>query len=117
MTKSPSGIYKITNLANNQVYIGQSENMFLRRKQHFVALRHGSHPNAQMQKDYTTQRGHYFRWDVVEYCEINNLNEREKYWIDKYNSINCGYNQGWQPYKRKTKKTSAKVKKYGYRKK
>ena len=61
MTKLPSGIYKITNLKNGKVYIGQSENIFIRRKQHMSALRYGSHNNKQMQKDYTAQRGRGFR--------------------------------------------------------
>lgn len=113
MTKLPSGIYKITNLKNGKVYIGQSENVFLRRKQHFVALRGGHHPNKDMQKDYTSQRGCGFRWDMVEYCALSELNNREKYWIDKFNSIESGYNKGWQPYKRKEKKANKKKRGYG----
>jgi hypothetical protein len=61
MTKLPSGIYKITNLKNGKVYIGQSENIFMRRKQHFGALRKGSHTNKQMQEDYSKQKGRGFR--------------------------------------------------------
>lgn len=108
MTKLPSGIYKITNLKNGKVYIGQSENIFMRRKQHFMALKKNHHPNKQMQKDYIAQCGRGFRWDVVEYCSLKELNEREKYWINQYNSIESGYNRGWAPYRRKT------TKKYGY---
>lgn len=100
MTKPPSGIYKITNLKNGKVYIGQSENIFMRRKQHFGALRKGSHTNKQMQEDYSKQKGRGFRWDVIEYCGLAELNKREKYWIDQYQSIDRGYNCGWVPYKR-----------------
>lgn len=100
MPLPPSGIYKITNLKNGKVYIGQSENIFIRRKQHFGALKHKTHSNKQMQKDFTAQKGRGFRWDVVEFCDLKKLNEREKYWIDYYNSIKDGYNCGWVPYKR-----------------
>ena len=111
MTTSPSGIYKITNNKNGKVYIGQSQNMFLRRKQHFISLRYGHHENKLMQADWNRDsKG--FRFDIVEYCSIDKLNEREKYWIEKYNSIESGYNQGWVPYKRKL--TRNKIK--GYRK-
>lgn len=110
MSKLPCGIYKITNLKNNKVYIGQSENIFIRRKQHFSELRNGHHPNKEMQKDYIKQNGRGFRWDVVEYCSLMELNEREKYWIDTYDAVSKGYNKGWQPYKRKLKIK----KKYGY---
>lgn len=93
MTASPSGIYKITNNKNGKVYIGQSQNMFLRHKQHFILLRHGHHENKLMQADWSRDsKG--FRFDVIEYCPIDKLNEREKYWIEKYNSIEKGYNQG-----------------------
>ena len=61
MSKLPSGIYKITNLKNGKVYIGQSENVFARRKQHFSALNYGHHSNLDMQTDFTAQRGRGFR--------------------------------------------------------
>lgn len=111
MSKLPSGIYKITNLKNGKVYIGQSENIFIRRKQHFSALDYGHHDNKQMQSDYSKQRGRGFHWEVVEYCSIDKLNEREKYWIDFYHAVESGYNKGWVPYKRK--KTTQK-RKTGY---
>lgn len=51
MTLPLSGIYKITNLTNGKVYVGQSQNIFMRRKQHFTQLRRGVHENKQMQED------------------------------------------------------------------
>ena len=51
MPLPPSGIYKITNLKNGKVYIGQSQNIYFRRKQHFTALRAHRHENTQMQTD------------------------------------------------------------------
>lgn len=112
MTRLSSGIYKITNTLNGKVYIGQSQNVWLRRTQHFVALRRNRHENKQMQEDWNcNNRG--FRFDVIEYCGLKLLNEKEKYWIDQYDATNAakGYNQGWVPYKRKTS-SAHKVKKY-----
>ena len=51
MTLPASGIYKITNLLNGKVYVGQSQNVFERKIQHFTALRNGNHENREMQKD------------------------------------------------------------------
>lgn len=114
MSVPPSGIYKITNMLNGKVYIGQTQNLWKRKAQHFVALRRGHHENREMQKDWdTNNRG--FRWDIVEYCSLEQLNDREEYWINQYDSINKGYNQGWVPYKRKVKK-APKRKIKGYRK-
>lgn len=33
-----------------------------------------------------------FVFEIVEECDIDQLNEREKYWINYYNSFNHGYN-------------------------
>lgn len=110
MTLPPSGIYKITNLKNGKVYVGQSKNIFKRREQHFIALRRGRHENKEMQADYKTDY-RYFRWDVIEFCDVWLLNDREKYWIDHLQTYSPnGYNVGWTPYKRKT--TVARTKKY-----
>lgn len=109
MTLPLSGIYKITNLTNGKIYVGQSQNVYARRKQHFTALRQGTHGNKQMQEDWNiNNRG--FRWDIIELCPITKLNEREKYWIDKLNTIARGYNAGWVPYKRK--RTCGRKQKY-----
>lgn len=51
MTRPMSGIYVITNTINGRQYVGQSQNIFFRRKQHFVALKNGTHENKAMQQD------------------------------------------------------------------
>ena len=51
MTRPVSGIYKITNQVNGKIYIGQSQNVYERRMEHFVALRRGNHSNRDMQRD------------------------------------------------------------------
>ena len=106
MPRPLSGIYKITNQLNGKIYVGQSKNVYEREAEHFTALRRGYHPNKQMQKDWN-KNNHGFRFDVVEWCPLNELNEKEKYWIDKLDTIERGYNQGWVPYKRKPQKRKA----------
>ena len=100
------GIYMIINRTNGKVYIGQSRRMFFRKREHFDALKKHKHPNKDMQKDFNCK--HIFEWHIVEYCNIEQLNEREKYWIDYYNSIEKGYNQTWVPYQRKPIKVAVK---------
>ena len=51
MTRSLAGIYKITNLLTGKVYVGQSQNVYERKIEHFTALRRGHHPNYLMQKE------------------------------------------------------------------
>lgn len=112
MTLPTSGIYRITNTIKNKVYVGQSKNVYERRAEHFVALRRGRHPNKEMQRDWNeNNRG--FRFDVIELTTVDKLNEREKYWIDKLNTMEPhGYNQAWVPYKRKEKKPAYRQKHY-----
>lgn len=40
-----SGIYCIINLKTKKTYVGQSNNVYRRRKQHFSALKAGKHEN------------------------------------------------------------------------
>lgn len=112
MTRPLSGIYKITNQLNGKIYVGQSKNVYEREAEHFTALRRNRHPNKEMQRDWN-KNNHGFRFDVIEWCSLNELNDREKYWIEALNTVEKGYNQGWVPYKRKQpKKPAYKVKKY-----
>lgn len=112
MTRPLSGIYKITNQLNGKIYVGQSQNVYEREAEHFTALRRGKHPNKAMQRDWKKDnRG--FRFDVIEFCPLDQLNSKEEYWIKEYNSIEKGYNQGWVPYKRKQpKKHAYRVRRY-----
>jgi len=111
MTRSLAGIYKITNQLTGKVYVGQSKNVYRREIEHFTALRCGKHPNKEMQKDWNhNNRG--FRFDVIEFVPLSQLNEREKYWIDRLHSMfPNGYNLEWVPYKRKAEKKS-EIRKY-----
>lgn len=103
MTLPSSGIYKITNLKNGKIYIGQSQNVYVRCRQHIDALYRGRHPNKDMQKDWKADY-RSFRADVIELCPWTKLNEREEYWIKKLDTIKKGYNKGWVPYKRRAPK-------------
>lgn len=85
------GIYKITNKINNHCYIGQSIN---------IKKRWWSHKNyREFQKDYPLYRAfkkygiENFVFEVIEECRVSELDEKEKYWINYYDSYINGYNQ------------------------
>lgn len=85
------GIYKITNKTNQMVYIGQSVNIASRLKDHIKA---GLGINSSNNKLYTAMKEfgvEEFTYEVLDKGDID-LNEREKFWIDYYQSNSYGYN-------------------------
>lgn len=91
--KTVSGIYKITNLLTKQVYIGQSVDISTRLKQHIKA---GLGIDcSSTNKLYTSmqQDGVYnFKYEILEECLSVELNEKEKKWIDIFQSNIYGLN-------------------------
>lgn len=92
-TKKICGIYKITNLKTQQCYIGQSVDVAQRWKEH-CKCGLGIEASAtnklynSMQKD-----GIYsFSFELMEECNREQLNEKEKLWINLYQSNLYGFN-------------------------
>lgn len=89
------GIYKIENLINNHCYIGQSrdiEKRWQRHKQTAFNLNDKGY-------DYPIYRAirkyglNNFSFEILEECSISELNDKEKFYISKFNSFFNGYNQ------------------------
>lgn len=81
------GIYKITNKINGKCYIGQSIDIERRFKEHCIK-------NKSYISSTIIQEGkENFLFEIIEECSIQQLNEKEQYWIQYYNSIKPnGYN-------------------------
>lgn len=86
------GIYSITNLFNNKMYIGQSINIENRFIRHKCELKKNRHVNRHLQASWNKYGEKNFRFDIIEICPKEFLNERECYWIKYYNTLNKGYN-------------------------
>ena len=92
--KEIPGIYKITNIKNQMVYIGQSTNVKNRLKAHIQASLGISTIAAQLVHEKMSEEGlESFTFQLVEECDRSKLNEREKYWINYYKSNEWGYNK------------------------
>lgn len=89
-----SGIYKITNIVNNKVYVGRSVNWLKRISVHKSELRKNKHSNPYLQKAWNKYGETNFICELVEQCSVDELKDKEIYWIDKLNAINrdFGYN-------------------------
>ena len=85
-----SGIYSITCIENGKRYIGQSVDIQKRWATHSCALRNGTHVNVHLQRAW--DKGNTFRFEILEECGRDELNEREIYWIAYFDSFRNGYN-------------------------
>ena len=86
------GIYKITNEQTGQCYIGQSADLRNRIRDHVKA---GLGINSSNNRFYTEMKNigpENFKFEILEECERSQLNEREKYWIEFFDSTGYGYN-------------------------
>lgn len=85
-------IYLITNDINDKVYVGQtSRSVEERFKEHKWDSRNIHHP-SQLHKAIKELGMEHFSVVTLEEVELEQLDDREKYWIKEYDSINKGYN-------------------------
>ena len=89
-----SGIYKIVNKVDNKVYIGQSIDLKKRQKSHFNNLIKGTHQNIYLQNAFNKYGIDNFYFEIIEKCDKDELNNKEIYYINYYDSLsrNKGYN-------------------------
>lgn len=87
------GIYKITNIKNKKVYIGQSVDTISRWKQH---VKRGVGAETPTRNKLYSEMNEFgpeeFIFEFLEECPKNSLDEREKYWIEYFDSCTVGYN-------------------------
>ena len=92
--KDTVGIYKITNLNTSECYIGQSVNVRQRWIDHCKAGI-GAVESSASNKLYAAMRQdgiESFAFELLEECDKDQLNEKERYYINLYNSDTLGYN-------------------------
>lgn len=87
-----SGIYKITNLDNNKVYIGQAVNIADRLRTHIKAGIGIDPTNSELYKDMKKLGVENFTFEILEACPPSMLNDKEKFWISFYHGQDFGYN-------------------------
>ena len=87
-----SGIYKIENMINKKHYIGQSEDLENRIKEHKYLMSKLKENNKKLNNDIAKYGIDNFEIHIVEFCKVEELDEKEKKYIELYNSIENGYN-------------------------
>ena len=92
-TKTVTGIYKITNQINDMCYVGQSTDISRRWKDHAkCGLGIDSAAGNKLYQAMQEYGLHNFSFELLEECSREDLNEKEKSFIEIYNSKNFGYN-------------------------
>ena len=88
------GIYKITNINSGKCYIGKSTNVKKRIADHFKSSI-GIKTIADQAVHHEIWKTGFWNWtiEVIIYCEKEQLNELEKYYIDFFKSQEFGYNK------------------------
>ena len=100
LRKQP-GIYCIENIITGDKYIGQSKNISLRLQEHLSCLRNNHHYYKKrhiptiLQKAWNKYGEENFKIYVLTYCNQEELNEKEIYWIKKLKTDRTIYGQGY----------------------
>ena len=111
-------IYKITNKLNNKIYIGQTYNktIYDRFARH-IGEANPHHPSLIDRAIYKYGKDNFVIEQIDEASSLDELNNKEKYWIKYYNSTDrtIGYNltsggNGGNTYLNKTDKEMQQIK-------
>ena len=83
-------IYKITNILNQKSYIGKTiRDPEIRWNEH---KQDSKHPNLPLQRAFKKYGINSFSFEIIEEVKEELLDEREKYYIKKFNTYKQGYN-------------------------
>lgn len=92
--KNPCGIYKVTNIQTNEIYIGKSVKIGDRFLNHIKsACGLEGVAESQFQRALKKYGVDCFTWELLEECPKENLTEKEKGYIIFYGTKEYGYNQ------------------------
>ena len=83
--KDRSGIYKWTNKLTNDIYVGQSIDLAKRFIKYFNLSYLKNRETLVISRALIKYGYSNFSLEILEYCDIKNLTEREQYYMDKLN--------------------------------
>lgn len=80
-----SGIYQIRNIINDKRYIGSAKDFSKRKSLHFRTLIKQKHRNRHLQNAWNKYGENAFVFEIIEYCEPDQLLVREQWYFDNWN--------------------------------
>jgi len=86
------GIYKITS-PSGRIYVGQSRDIKTRFNR-YKKMHKSNSTQIRLWRSFKKYKPENHKFEIIERCEIENLNEKERYWQDKYRvlskkGLNC----------------------------
>lgn len=84
-----SGIYKIENSVNGNIYIGSSSDVGRRIKRHKYELKNNKHHSQYLQRAYNKYGAEKFKFTLIEYCAIDEMLDIEQKYL---NELKPAYN-------------------------
>lgn len=92
-TKPVTGIYKITEISTEKCYIGQSKNIKERFRDHMKCGLGIDTPNGnKLYQAMLNSSIEDFTFELIEECNENDLDEKERYFIELYEAYDYGFN-------------------------
>lgn len=88
------GVYIIINNMNQKIYVGSSNDLKRRRREHFSRLRINEHNNLHLQRSFNKYGEDSFTFEILEHSSENKRIELEQYYIDYFETYEykLGYN-------------------------
>lgn len=86
--KNRAGIYRWVNLITGKTYIGSSGNLSDRFEKYFninFLTNEGLKNNSKIYRSLIKNGYSNFKLEILEYCEVDILLEREQYYLDRFN--------------------------------
>lgn len=90
-----SGIYRVYTTFNNACYIGQAKDIYRRFNSHHIHDYKNENNSCYNTKFYSALRKYgldAFEIEILELCPIEELDKKEIFYINKYDSFHHGYN-------------------------
>ena len=92
-TKTITGIYKITEISTEKCYIGQSKNIKERFREHMkCGLGIDTPSGNKLYQAMLNSSIEDFTFELIEECNENDLDEKERYFIELYEAYDYGFN-------------------------
>jgi len=92
MREKKSGVYKITNVITDKIYVGSTLDFDGRWWDHKKRLKKGNHHSIKLQRSYNIYGENNIIFEILEVCDKGVLLIREQYYMDLYDSYKNGYN-------------------------